>query len=568
MKNYSRIILIGLFFGNLNLLSSPLGSNYPGELNEKFILFTDRNYYAVNEKVYFKAVNNSNPLVKEKNWSKVLYVELLNNNGIAAFKGKYSLSASGANGSFVIPSDLASGNYYLMAYTKWMRNFSPLDFAFMKMCVINPEKPFMNKSRKDSSTVKGHGTDLKTSSNNVKCILTKSTFSKREAVTVTLKFPESSDILPNSYCLTIVKKEAINPVDYGIISDGISVSNISNKNAYIPELYGMTVSGSIVEAEDSIPKPNTIVQLSVLGNNFDYFRTKTGADGKFVFSIQPTCNKNEMFISFENDKSQSAKLLIDPEYFPGTLTFRNDPFLSSEDELNLAREIMFNMQVNKLYNSPDTGYPCKYTNTGNFYGSPSKRIYIKDYIELPSLMEVFTELMPEVLVLKKKKETYLQVTGRIENNPFFTIFKPLVLLDRIPVSDIDGLLSMSPKNIKYIDLVSEIYVKGENMYGGIISIYSEKGDLGGFKLPENSIFFNYDGFTPINEKPSFMTENKPNVPDYRNTLYWEPDIIAKPGNEARIKFYTSDVAGEYIVLVRGLSETGEIISGSTDFRVE
>jgi len=74
--------------------------------------------------------------------------------------------------------------------------------------------------------------------------------------------------------------------------------------------------------------------------------------------------------------------------------------------------------------------------------------------------------------------------------------KPLVLIDKIPVSDIEELLRISTKRIKHIDMVNEIYIKGDNIYGGIISIISEKGDLAGVKLPENSIFFNYNGFTP------------------------------------------------------------------------
>ena len=567
--NLLRIVLICLFVGNLNSVFSSSDLPYPDELNEKFILFTDRNYYAVNETVYFKAVNNSHPLVKEKNWSKVLYVELVNNKDIAAFKGKYVLSSSGAHGSFIIPSDLQSDNYYLIAYTKWMRNFSPLDFAYLKVCVINPNKPYVTKNQDYDSIRMKQGTVLNISKDSVYCNLSKSTFSKREEVNVTFEFPKSWRTLPNSYCISVVKKEAINQSDFGIIDSGISISNNSNRKTYIPELNGITISGSIVMVDDSIAISNTNVQLSVLGNIFDYFETKTDSEGKFVFSLQPTCNKNEMFISYENEKQQSAKILIDNDYFSKTLTFRGYPFLSSENEVKIAEEIMFNMQINKSFSKPEIQYPCYDTTTSDFYGTPSIRINIKDYIDLPSLYEVFFELVPGVMIIKKKGIQSLQVRDNIEYNPDFTIFKPLVLLDKIPVSNIEELLSISPKKISHIDVVKEIYIKGDNIFGGIISIFSEKGDLAGIKLPGNSMFFSYNGFTPQpNKNITLLADNKPNIPDFRNSLFWEPDLNAKAGSEVQINFRTSDVIGDYVVLIRGLSEEGNIIVGSTDFRVE
>ena len=566
-----KIVLICLFSVNLNAQSSFTEKSYPDELNEKFVLFTDRNYYAVNETVYFKALNNSNPLIKEQNWSKVLYVELLNTKGIAAFKGKYILSSSGAYGSFVIPSDLYSDNYYLVAYTKWMRNFSPRVFAYIKICIINPNRSYVPEKQDynfDSSETKQE-TALNIHKDSVNCNLSKSTFSKREKVNVTLEFQKTLGYSPNSYCISVIKKEAIKQFNFGIINTGISISNNSNKTTYIPELHGITVSGSVIGNDDLVPNSNTNVQLSVLGNNFDYLQTKTDSLGKFVFSLQPTCNKNEMFISYEDEKQQSAKILIDNEYASEKFTFPSSPFLSSENEIKIAEEIMFNMQINKSFRKPEIQYACYDTNAFNFYGSPTSSIYIKDYIELPNLYEVFIELVPEVMIVKKKGIRSLQVKGNIEHHPYFSEFKPLVLIDRIPVSNIEELLKISSQKIYRIELVNKIYIKGDNIFGGIISIFSQKGDLAGIKLPENSMFFNYDGFTPQpNTKSTLPTENKPNIPDFRNNLFWEPNLIAKGGSEVQINFNTSDVTGDYLVLIRGLSEDGNIIIGKAEFNVE
>lgn len=566
-----KIIWLCWFLSNLNLLSASFTVRYPEELNEKYILFTDRNYYAVNEMLYFKAFNNSHPLVKEKNWSQVLYIELLNSKGTAAFKGKFELAASGAQGGFTIPSDLPSGNYFLVAYTRWMLNFSPRNFACLKVVVINPANPRVigNQNNTPDSAGKEQGPMLNLYPDRVECKLSKSTFSQREEATVTLNFPRSLGISSNNYCISVVKKGAVNPADMGIVTNGISGSNPSDSRNYFPELNGITISGRIVGVDDTLPVSNTKVQLAVLGNNYDYFESETDADGNFLFSLQPTCNKNEMFLTYDKTNQQSTKILIDHEYGLNPLTFPDYPFLSTEEEVKTAEEIMFNMQVNQAYMKPELQNSCYDTATSYFYVRPLRTVYIKKYVELPSMYEVFIELVPEVMITRKKGKRSLEVKGNMGYHPYFTMFEPLVLIDMIPVSDIDELLRIPPRKINHIDLVNEIYVKGDNIFGGIISIFSEKGDLAGIKLPDNSTFFNYEGFSPEPVIHSTLLQNnKPNIPDFRNTLFWEPNFVGKGGSEAEINFRTSDVTGDYVVLIRGLSKNGNIIVGRADFRVE
>lgn len=47
-------------------------------------------------------------------------------------------------------------------------------------------------------------------------------------------------------------------------------------------------------------------------------------------------------------------------------------------------------------------------------------------------------------------------------------------------------------------------------------------------------------------------------PDYRATLYWEPNITTDQNGKAKVSFYTSDIAGKYTVTVAGVDVTGWI----------
>ncbi|NDV66479.1 Plug domain-containing protein [Bacteroides sp. 224] len=50
-----------------------------------------------------------------------------------------------------------------------------------------------------------------------------------------------------------------------------------------------------------------------------------------------------------------------------------------------------------------------------------------------------------------------------------------------------------------------------------------------------------------------------NIPDYRTTIYWKPDIITKDDGNAEFNFYTSDFPTTYTIVIEGLSVYGDII---------
>jgi len=94
---------------------------------ETIRLFTDQNIYCVNEKIYFTAEYSCANELDSLAWSNVLYVELIKWNGNKLVQMKLNLTRPETSGVIIIPGNLLSGNYYLRAYTKWMRNFSASD---------------------------------------------------------------------------------------------------------------------------------------------------------------------------------------------------------------------------------------------------------------------------------------------------------------------------------------------------------------------------------------------------------------------------------------------------------
>jgi len=46
------------------------------------------------------------------------------------------------------------------------------------------------------------------------------------------------------------------------------------------------------------------------------------------------------------------------------------------------------------------------------------------------------------------------------------------------------------------------------------------------------------------------------VPDFRNLLYWSPDIKIDGGEKKAVSFYTSDLEGRYLMKIQGISSDG------------
>jgi hypothetical protein len=67
--------------------------------------------------------------------------------------------------------------------------------------------------------------------------------------------------------------------------------------------------------------------------------------------------------------------------------------------------------------------------------------------------------------------------------------------------------------------------------------------------------------------PKYLPENNlAELPDFRTTLYWEPQAILK-GENVAFTFFTSDQTGKYQVVVEGISESGRICIGTAEFEV-
>ncbi|HET8859990.1 MAG TPA: hypothetical protein VFM92_08660 [Marivirga sp.] len=107
------------------------------DLRESLYLHTNKRFLVSGERLLFSAFLRSDLTKKLTDNSRILYVEIIGENGIEDQQKVALVDGLGA-GSFFINSSIPSGNYNLVAYTRWMRNFN--DFLTVPITIINPYK--------------------------------------------------------------------------------------------------------------------------------------------------------------------------------------------------------------------------------------------------------------------------------------------------------------------------------------------------------------------------------------------------------------------------------------------
>jgi len=114
--------------GPIPQISQQLSEYFGYYPREKVFITTDKSQYKPGETVWFRAfVTNGNnlPVTKE---SRELYTKLYDYKGEAVLHEIYKLENGSAHGDFMIPKNLAKGNYLLVAFT--MANISPEEISY------------------------------------------------------------------------------------------------------------------------------------------------------------------------------------------------------------------------------------------------------------------------------------------------------------------------------------------------------------------------------------------------------------------------------------------------------
>jgi len=571
-KRYHILLVVLLLVGSLTtLVQAQLSydsvfADLAKKRPEKVFVFTDRSLYAVNEAIQFSATLQSGEESLSWPGSDVLYVELVNPRGEAVAVGKYSISENRSAGHLSIPSNIPSGNYYLRSYTRWMRNFGARDFSYIPIRVVNP---FSKEVAEESpGTGKPSLTSVLKGSPEVLTITKTTTYSQGALVDVELTLNEEADSRVQNGCLTVVP--------LGSIDTSALFHQLTSKPdlpepfqfSFLPDRKGTAISGTVVASTGREPAPDTRVHFSILGEDPAYLVATSDQNGRFLIKVPESTGTHEMFVVPEHPSDQSYEVRIDNDFTSDALPFSAESSALQEAEKLLASRMALQMQLQLAYLSdsePDTSITTNRIESVPFYGRPEISVKLDEFVSLPNMEEVIENLIPLTYVVRRGGKADFLIKS---DNPLISSYRPLILIDHIPVFDMDVVLAIPPSKVEHIEVIPEVYVLGDVKYGGIICFTSRQGDLAGMKLAEGSYFFDYTSLQSplIPQGPRYKGGSK--IPDTRNTLLWMDNLELHKETSSKITFQAASVPGNYLILFRGVSTNGDFVYGMNRFRVE
>lgn len=332
-----------------------------------------------------------------------------------------------------------------------------------------------------------------------------------------------------------------------------------------PELRGHIISGKMINSSTGKPEENVAAYLAFPEGPVNVYVSRSDSSGRIAFEVNASAGKN-LILQADTRKGGRYQFEVNDPFYKVPSSYSLPAFSLRNSDQGLVKQRSLHMQVYNLF------YKDKFRGSAalkdaTFYGKPDERYLLDDYTRFPTLEEVMREYVPGVRVLKSKDQFRLSNVDIINNGYFHD--EPLVLIDGVPVFDMNTLMNVDPLKIKRLDAITKRYYLQAASFDGIVSLTSYDRDLGGFQLPIDALVTAYSAMEESLEffSPRYETESQrlSSVPDVRYILHRSANALAK---QIPISFYTSDVTGEFRVVVQALSSQGVPGYYSTTFHVK
>ncbi len=337
--------------------------------------------------------------------------------------------------------------------------------------------------------------------------------------------------------------------------------------AFLPEYNGHVVTGKVIDPATNKPANEVVAYFGVPGKRVQLFTALSDSSGRLLFNTKDLYGPGEIVVQTNTQRDSTYRIDItspfSEQYSKDLLPAFN---LTTDMQKPLETQNMA-MQIQNIYAGSKTRqfYEAAVDSTG-FYGKPDKIYKLDDYTRFTTMEEVLREYIREVNVFHPQKKYEI----RVISEKGFLEGDPLVILDGIPIFDMNKVMAMDPLKIKRLDVIKDRYFWGPADAEGILSYASYKGDLAGVELDPHAVVVDYEGMQlqRIFYSPAYETDKQAanRMPDFRSLLFWAPNINTSVQGKNQVTFYTSDEEGKYIGVIQGITANGE--AGSQYFTFE
>ncbi|HZY80683.1 MAG TPA: carboxypeptidase-like regulatory domain-containing protein [Cyclobacteriaceae bacterium] len=563
------------------------------KMYEKTYLHTSKSFYYPGEILWFKAYMNYGARDMRDTLSTVLYVDLIDSDRKVLQSKTVRIENTIAAGDFNLPNKLKPGMYALVAYTNWMRNFGSKSYFIKPIPVLDLYEK-----------INGSGVVSASNSRELEIETDKESYGPRELVKVTLNLlDEAEKPVGGNFSVSVTDLTQV-PVATWVKEDivpGMAIpGNVElpgNKFTQRVE-YGVTWRGEFLS--DTRKREKT--DLTVVQGAFENVqKITTDENGAFsilnldiydsvLFSVQ-ALKKGQLYGSVETkprdipfaefkptdynvpiERKGSIQRVISPYEVPKdailleNVTVRSTKLFDSTrhvpnlfgrgDVVIQGEDINRFGSMEALIRQKALGFRL------NFDGTHWRLIHIRGEASMPPAA------LENVAIQVQGGRSADGLYGSMNTNPMRIDRTPeptLTIDNRVQTISSgetigDRLMYMEIQSIDRVEIssVGSSYTGSQGSYG-IVSVFLKKGTPPS-KSTFHRVFVKGFDFPQEFKSPDYASTTEDHSQgDYRALLYWNRSVRVDAGGWGQFSFYTSDLSGQYRMVIEGVNFEGRPI---------
>lgn len=535
------------------------------------------------EYLYYKLYTLNQENEKLSGISKIAYLELIDKAGKSVVKHKLNLDQGVGQGDIFIPTSLRSGNYKIVAYTKWMRNGGSKNYFSANITIINPYRNDQESILSKADTVltqskESEGLQGVEKMNDFSIDLAEgTTYGKRDLVSFSIQNSGASKIAGN-FSISVRKKDRLAlPVRINAANFLEAYSNNfmrdNSDSTFLPDLRGDLYSGKIMAKHNFKKSPDREkIAISIPGDYFSLKLSEADPRGNFYFILDEDDYGDEMFLQVMGENRNEYNIEVNQQSDFDFVNMEFEGFKINEEMRNLIVERSIYNQIENSYYSAKPDTLKTEQDSVPFYGFNNAEIYkLDDYSRFKTLKETFIEIITNAKIRNDKDGNAVFDAYPIEGAQNLDI-PTLLLVDGIYLQDTQRLIDYDALKVEEVQVIRNNYFYGSTAFRGIIAIQTINNDfLEGFTKD----YVEKENIINSQLKKSYFkpdySQNRPDsgrIPDFRLQLLWEPNYNLLTNTTKEVEFYTSDVPGSYEISLEGFTTGGKAVSLTKLFTVE
>ena len=567
----------------LFFLLLPLCAGAQTTVVEKTYISTDREIYVSGDKIWCSAfcVDAANGL-RPSSLSAIAYVEIVSEDGTLE-SGKIALSEGRGAGTIEIPATAPTGNYRIVAYTAYTKNtpgFNPQEHISKTISIFNTSTKervkngvkILSDSEYDALRTPA-GTQPAAGALSITC--------HRSAEGYLEVVLTNNSAAPADLSLSLSNRDGIIPPDNTSIgafmgaaasaarasagaesaaarasARAASATAATAEAAELPEYEGEIIRGRIAGATtDEIEGlKGRSAFISVPTEKSDLYSSVVDNDGMIKFVTNNIYGTKEMVCEIEdNDLARCHIEIISPFVSPklkGIPALQMAPSIKEDiQRRGLSVQLCRSFSADTLASL----MPIRENPLIPSYDAIEYKL--DDYKRFPVMRELFIEFINEIKVRRVDGKEQLKVKTHLEERvSLFDKNNSLIMVDGIPVFDHSQVSEYDPLLVESVVVYPYKYYTGWRSFCGMANFVTYKKNLPGIKFNDGVRVVQFKGCS----YPMAFTcqEIGEDFPDYRELLYWHPQIKLPAGESSSIKVKIPANVKEIRICAEGMMENG------------